>query len=318
MDVNVFFAFGLHRDYYYALPARPTPGPASRPSRMDEKDTGLDALRGEIDRVDGEMHDLLLKRAEFIAQIAEAKRGTADAVMRPDREAEILRRLLARHRGPLPPAFVAHIWRELITAMVRLQGSLKVAVCAPEKSVGYWDLARAHYGLCTPMSLHRAPGEVLRAVTESEGTVGILPLPQEDEPDPWWPNLMAGQDDRPRVIARLPFVEMTEGRFEDLSALVVARCEAGNTGDDSSLLILAAETEISRDRLRGNLRSAGLEGRWMAGVGGRGENPEFLHLVEIADFVAKKDSRIDALLALADGAIDRVVPVGGYAAPFRR
>ena len=275
-------------------------------------------MRGEIDRIDGEIHDLLLERAELSAEIAEAKRGTADAGMRPDREAQILRRLLARHRGPLPRALIAHIWREMIAAMVRLQGALKVAVCAPEKSVGYWDLARAHYGLSTPMTLHRAPGEVLRAVAEGDGTIGVLPLPQEDDPDPWWPNLAVGRGDGPRVIARLPFVDSGEGRSEDLSALVVANCEAGRSGDDVSLLILAAQSEISRARLHEHLGAAGLEGRWMAGAGGRGESPEFLHLFEISDFVAKKDSRIDVLLSGAVGAIDRVVPVGSYAAPYRR
>ena len=46
-------------------------------------------------------------------------------------------------------------------------------------------------------------------------------------------------------------------------------------------------------------------------------NPEILHLIEISDFVAKKDRRIDDLLALADGNIERVVRIGGYAAQIR-
>ena len=278
---------------------------------------GLDALRGEIDRIDGEIHDLLLRRSEAVVKIADAKKGTAEAVMLPGREAEILRRLLARHRGPLPRAVIACIWREMITAMVRLQGPLSVAVCAPNKSVGYWDLARGHYGSSTPMTLHPSPNVVLRAVAQGHDIVGVLPLPQEDEPAPWWPNLIARREKAPRVIARLPFVGLGEGQLEELSALVVATCEVEETGDDVSLLVIAGEREISRARLNGYLGRAGLDGRSVAVVGGRGDEREFLHLIEIADFVARKDSRIDALLALAEGAIDRVVRVGGYAAPSR-
>ncbi len=283
---------------------------------MSEKDQDLEALRAEIDRIDSDLHKLLLRRSATVAKVSNAKRGTAEAVMRPGREAEVLRRILARHRGPLPRAVVASIWREMIAAMVRLQGQLRVAVCAPQKSVGYWDLARAHYGLSTPMTLQRSPHVVIRAVSEGDGTVGVLPVPEEDDSDPWWPHLVAESHFAPRVIARLPFVGLGEGRFEQVSALVVATCESEETGDDISLLALASGAEISRALLNEHLREAGFDGRCLAMARGRNGEAEYLHLVEIADFVTEKDSRIDALVALAEGALDRVVRLGGYAAPF--
>lgn len=284
---------------------------------MTEETTALDALRGEIDRIDDEIHELLQRRSAKAAEIAEAKRGTSDAVMQPGREAEVLRRVLERHRGPLPRSVVACIWREMIAAMVRLQGQLKVAVCAPQTSVGYWDLARAHYGLSTPMTLHRSANVVLRAVAERDGTVGLLPLPQEDDADPWWPQLVSERESTPRVIARLPFVSLGDGRFEEVSALVVATCETERTGADISLLAAAGRREISRASLNERLEEAGLQGRCVAMRARRDREPEYLHLVEIADFVAKKDARIDAFLAYAEGTVDRVVRLGGYAVPFR-
>ncbi len=285
---------------------------------MTERNTELDDARDDIDRIDDQLHDLLRHRAEVVARIAAAKKGTAEAVIQPGREAAILRRLLDRHGGPLPRAVIASIWRQVIAAMVRLQGPLSVAVCAPQHSVGYWDLARSHYGVSTPMTLHRSHHVVLRSVVQGESTVGLLPVPQEDDANPWWPSLAAAPASAPRVIARLPFVDLGDGRFEELSALVVATSDADETGADVSLLVAAAHTEVSRARLNEYLQSAGLDGGCRAVVRASSNNPEILHLIEIADFVAKKERRLDDLLALADGDIKRIVRIGGYAAPIRR
>lgn len=284
---------------------------------VNVEETSLEALRDDIDRIDDDLHDLLMRRAKVVVRIADAKKGTAGLAMRPGREALVLRRLFERHKGPLPKAVVVGIWREMIAAMVRLQGPLSVAVCAPERSVGYWDLARGHYGASTPMTLHRSPFTVLRTVTEHRGGVGILPEPQEDDTDPWWPALASQSEEAPRVIAKLPFANLGEGRFEGLSALAVAACEIEATGDDVSLLIVTGTAQLSRTRLNDRLRKAKLNGHCLAAVGQRGDEREFLHLVEVDDFVSRNDKRIDALLKLAEEDIDQVIRIGGYAAPIR-
>ncbi|HYZ32124.1 MAG TPA: chorismate mutase, partial [Crenalkalicoccus sp.] len=61
----------------------------------------LAALRAEIDTLDDALHDLLMRRAGVVARLA-ASRAKGDApALRPGREAAVLRRLLARHAGPL-------------------------------------------------------------------------------------------------------------------------------------------------------------------------------------------------------------------------
>src|SRR5260221_11185445 len=93
----------------------------------------LDDLRREIDEIDDSLHDLLIRRAAVSLDIAKVKapanggnRVLADS-MRPAREAAILRRLLARHRGELPPRVVG-IWRQIIAASLRAQASFEVHV----------------------------------------------------------------------------------------------------------------------------------------------------------------------------------------------
>ena len=61
---------------------------------------GLAALRAELDGIDDAMHDLLMRRAACVEEVARSGKRSA---LRPGREASIIRRLLARHQGALPP-----------------------------------------------------------------------------------------------------------------------------------------------------------------------------------------------------------------------
>ena len=179
---------------------------------------------------------------------------------------------MRRHRGRFPAPVVVRIWREMLAATSRLQGPLSVAVHAPKKSVGYWDMVRDHYGSATRISLHRLPSSVLRAVVDGTVTVGVLPMPCDDDTDPWWPKLTGDDEHMPRVIARVPFIENKNGRFERLGALAIARTLPGESGDDISLVAVEASTGISRASLKDAFEAAGMsatEHRRMARGQGR-------------------------------------------------
>jgi chorismate mutase / prephenate dehydratase len=278
-----------------------------------ETSSPLDDVRRKIDALDDAIHDLIKQRVALVGQVARAK--GPGLPIRPGREAIILRRLVERHSGNMPPVVLVSIWRELMGALTRLQAPLAVAVCAPQKSVGYWDLARFQFGSSTPFSLHRTPAPVLRAVTDGAATVGVLPLPQEEEADPWWPQLVSEQPDAPRVIARLPFVDSPSGRFENQGALAIGKAEPEPSGDDRSLVAIECETEMSRAKLHELLKAAGLDGaiQGMVGIGG----DDSLWLVEIGDFVAGDDGRLANLGALANKTIRRALSLGAYATPIR-
>lgn len=300
--------------------AFPSPGPSIVPVialavavNTETSLSQLDTVRREIDALDDAIHDLLKRRVALVGQVARAKgRGLP---IRPGREAAILRRLVARHSGNLPPVVLVSIWRELMGAMTRLQAPLAVALCAPQKSVGYWDMARFQFGSSTPFTLHRSPAPVLRAVSDGAATVGVLPLPQDDEPDPWWPQLVSEQPDAPRVIARLPFVETADGRFENLAALAIGKTDPEPSGDDRSLIAIEAEIEMSRTRLHELLKTAGLDGGILAMVSIGGDDG--LWLVEVSDYIDRDDARLANLVALANKTVRRAVPLGTYAMPIR-
>ncbi|MGH6989888.1 MAG: chorismate mutase, partial [Stellaceae bacterium] len=89
---------------------------------MDSPIASLEELRRRIDALDDRLHDLVMDRAELVAGVAALKRSSGVPALRSGREAQILRRLVARHRGPLPRPSLVRLWRELLGGMVAIHG----------------------------------------------------------------------------------------------------------------------------------------------------------------------------------------------------
>ena len=277
----------------------------------------LESLRRELDAIDDQMHDLLMQRIEIVGRVASFKnRDAAPVFMRPEREALILRRLAARHGGRLPAKVVVRVWREILAATAGMQSALTVAVYAPDDTVGYWDLARDHYGSGTQMSLHGAANAVVRAVVDGTATVGVLPLPQDGEAEPWWPLLVGAGKNAPSLVTRLPFIANDARLAEPEGALAIARLTQQASGDDVSMIVIEADAEVSRDRLNEAMKAADLPASIVA-VWRDADNGETrLHLVHATDFLAPDDARLAALgEALAERML-RIIPFGGFAVPL--
>ena len=280
---------------------------------MSDPHWNLEELRQQIDKIDDKLHDLLMRRAELVESVSAAKKGERIPALRPGREANILRRLMARHDGSFPRPLVARIWRELMSGTIGMQVDFSVAVYAPAVAPGFWDLARDHYGSFTPMTAHGTASQVLRAVTEGNASVGVLPWPQEGDREAWWPQLVANDPATPKVIARLPFAGPGNARMNGVDALAIGRGALEDTGGDRSLLVLEVSSEMSRGRLLAALKAGGFEPAFVAaeqrpGVG--------INLLEIEGTVAPGDPRLAAALAPLEAAVHRVSSIGGYACPL--
>src|SRR5438105_9767407 len=187
---------------------------------MSDIPSDLEGLRRRIDEIDDRLQDLLVERIQVVSTVAAHKRSSGGlAAHQPAREAEIIRRLISRNRGPFPPATLVRMWRELLAATVRLQGTFTVAVFVPSEAQGYWDLARDHYGSHTLMLPYRSTGQVIRAVTEGQAAIGVLPMPEEEDADPWWRHLLSTNEYAPQVVARLPFGARGNARSDRADAL---------------------------------------------------------------------------------------------------
>ena len=165
-------------------------------------------MRDEIDEIDDTIHDLLMRRMALANRISETKRarGATGALLRPAREAAILRRLMARHEGPFPFPVIVRIWSEIMSATLFAEGGFAVSVFTveePSEESRFPDLARVHFGAETPLLTARTESGVLRGVRDGKASVGVLPVPADAmsgdvgvSAEPWWLTLAVSDEER--------------------------------------------------------------------------------------------------------------------------
>lgn len=293
----------------------------AEPATTDSALPSLDALRAEIDRLDDALHNLLIERAGLVTQIAGlAPRGKV--AFRPGREAEILRRLLARHAGTLPPRAIVRIWRELFAATTAMQGAVLVTVCDPEPDSGLVACAREHFGALTPLRVHRSPAQAIAEVSAGAATAAVLPEPVEEESAraAWWTALLRydgaparGRAEEPRIhiVARLPFWSARPEGGVQTKAMVVAASAADPSSRDRSLLGFEFDPDMSRARLTGALGAAGLAPASV--LLRRDPAAHTAHgLIDVDGYVTEQDSRFRSLGEV----VRRCTVLGAYAVPL--
>jgi chorismate mutase len=176
------------------------PSPSDVPS--------LTQLRHEIDRIDAQMHRLLMERGDIIDRLIAVKQTQeSGSAFRPAREADMMRRLVDRHRGILPLDTVESIWRVIISTFTYVQAPFAVHADLSAGDAHMRDSARFHFGFTVPFVAHMGAAAVVVAVSESKGDLGLVPAFAAPA-GAWWDALEF--DAAPKIIARLPFVERAD------------------------------------------------------------------------------------------------------------
>jgi len=148
---------------------------------MSEQD--LSSVRTRIDSVDQAIHRLLNERAALAQDVAEIKqRDTAGDVQfyRPEREADVLRRVQGRNEGPLSDIAVAVLFREIMSACLALEQPMTVAFLGPEGTYTQ-EAATKHFGHA--VKLVPLPGieDIFREVESSAAQYGVVPIENSSE-----------------------------------------------------------------------------------------------------------------------------------------
>lgn len=274
----------------------------------------LESLRGEIDQIDSQLHDLLMRRTQISRAIAKNKAGNSTS-FRPAREMQVLRRLLQGHSGSLPRAVVVRIWREILSDSLAQQGSFAVAACVLDEGLSLVGVARDHFGVLTPVLERQSPSRVFNSVAEGECAIGLLPPPEDDSPEAWWRFLAQGGEKVPRIIGRLPLAPAASPSAGGQDALVIGLLDPEPSGEDHSYLVLEASSQLSRSGARTLIEKADLPVYDIIQWGSASEG--HLLLVEVADFVAREDPRLSQLGEVNSGHFSGCWLIGAYPLPFR-
>lgn len=137
----------------------------------------LAALRERIDGIDRHIQELIVERAQFAGQVGRAKGKLAAAVdyYRPEREAQVLRRVVDRNHGPLADEMLVRLFREIMSACLAQQEPLKIGFLGPEGTHSQQAVYK-HFG----HSIHGLPlasiEEVFQEVEAGHADFGVVPV----------------------------------------------------------------------------------------------------------------------------------------------
>lgn len=149
---------------------------------MGEKIT-LEQLRQQIDSLDENIQKLLSARARCAQQVAEVKKvedPSATVFYRPEREAQVLQKVMARNEGPLHPEEMARLFREIMSACLALEHPMKIAFLGP---AGTFTQAAAlkHFGHSVATVPLATIDEVFREVEAGAVNYGVVPVENSTE-----------------------------------------------------------------------------------------------------------------------------------------
>ena len=137
----------------------------------------LPTLRTRIDGIDQHIQQLIAERAQFANQVGKAKGKLAAAVdyYRPEREAQVLRRVVDRNDGPLQDEVLVRLFREIMSACLAQQEPLKIGFLGPEGTHSQQAVFK-HFG----HSIHGLPlasiEEVFQEVEAGNADFGVVPV----------------------------------------------------------------------------------------------------------------------------------------------
>jgi chorismate mutase/prephenate dehydratase len=137
----------------------------------------LDRLRAAIDAVDERILEDLSERARLAREVGSLKVGQA---YRPEREAQVLRRIKERNPGPLSDETAALLFREIMSACLALERPITVAYLGPKGTFSE-RAALKHFGLAADALPTPSIDEVFRAVESGSADFGIVPVENSTE-----------------------------------------------------------------------------------------------------------------------------------------
>ena len=162
-------------------PQRRAPAP-SRDGPPAEGRPALDDIRRSIDDVDAQIQELLSRRARYAQLVGISKTASGKAVdfYRPEREADVLRKALARNKGPLRDEEIARLFREIMSACLAQQQPLKVAFLGPEGTFTQAAVLK-HFGSSVRALPLAAIDEVFHEVEGGVADFGVVPIENSSE-----------------------------------------------------------------------------------------------------------------------------------------
>ena len=145
--------------------------------KPDNSSTDLENIRQEIDHLDESIQELISERARLAFRVRQSKGQHSNAVeyYRPEREAQVLRRVLERNEGPLSDGEMVRLFREIMSACLAQQEPMKIAYLGPEGTFTQ-QAVHLHFGHSVHALSHPGIDTVFDQVQAGEADFGVVPV----------------------------------------------------------------------------------------------------------------------------------------------
>lgn len=139
-------------------------------------------LRSKIDNIDEQIQRLINERASIAQQVAIVKKHHENHPIfyRPEREAQVLKAVMARNTGPLSGEKMARLFREIMSVCLELEAPQKVAFLGP---IGTFTHAATlkHFGKAATTVPLATITDVFREVEAGSAMYGVVPVENSSE-----------------------------------------------------------------------------------------------------------------------------------------
>lgn len=150
--------------------------------KKSDSSAELAEIRNRINAVDEEIQNLINERARYAQQVGVAKGKLQSAVdyYRPEREAEILRAVIERNKGPLRDEEMLRLFREIMSACLAQQEPLKIGFLGPEGTFTQSAVFK-HFGHSVRALPFHTIDEIFQEVESGVADFGVVPIENSTE-----------------------------------------------------------------------------------------------------------------------------------------
>jgi chorismate mutase/prephenate dehydratase len=150
-----------------------------------KEDQKINSIRQRIDDVDKQIQTLISERGSLAKEVASEKTkagnpGDKPNFYRPEREAQILRRIIERNKGPLADEEIARLFREIMSVCLALEQSMQIAFFG-QKGTFTQEAAFKHFGHSVTTCPMSTIDDVFREVQSGSVNFGVVPVENSTE-----------------------------------------------------------------------------------------------------------------------------------------
>ncbi len=148
---------------------------------MDEIQKRLADLREKIDAIDDRLLELLNERARHVLEVGRAKQSKPGARFHVlEREESIYDRLISSNAGPFPTQAIRPVFREIISASLNLEKTMRVVCLGPEATFSH-QAAVQQFGQAVELTHTVSIADIFDEVERGRADYGVVPIENSTE-----------------------------------------------------------------------------------------------------------------------------------------